>query len=564
MLLWRKICLIGREKKTYPDCLKNITVFVSFITPLLFPVFVFADYKCDSAFRVKNNSHKSRPTPKRRIKAGKKKFRPYNEAKEFAQSLGLFSESDFRKWKQLGNRPPDFPSDPADTYQKEWEGWGIFLGTGNIQSGKKKFMPYTEAKEFAQSLGLFSESDFRKWRKLGNKPPNFPTDPVKVYRKEWEGWGIFLGTGNIHPSKKKFRPYNEAKEFAQSLGLFSEPDFRKWKQLGNRPPDFPADPAKVYRKEWEGWGIFLGTGNIHPSKKKFRPYTEAKEFAQSIGIISEPDFRKWKQLGNRPPDFPSNPADTYQKEWEGWGIFLGKGNIHPRKKKFRPYTEAKIFIQKLHFKTKKEFQEWSKSGERPPDFPSDPSSTYKDKFEGWVLFLGNKKYNFMSYYQAREYMKPFGLKTYTDFMRWIKEGNRPHNIPFHPRMYYKQYWRGWAHFLGYKKWMKYTAAQNYLKKKGIRTLPELMEFLKSNERPYNFPDKPHIVYPEWEGAYAFLRIKWLSFEKALIIVRFAGLADKEEYREYIQRENLLNALPHNPEKVYGDKWQGWDYYLFGD
>jgi hypothetical protein len=48
----------------------------------------------------------------------------------------------------------------------------------------------------------------------------------------------------------RFRPFVEAKEFAQSLGLKSESE---WKTIfcksGNRPPDIPANPNRIYKQD---------------------------------------------------------------------------------------------------------------------------------------------------------------------------------------------------------------------------------------------------------------------------------------------------------------------------
>src|SRR6187200_1322626 len=64
--------------------------------------------------------------------------------------------------------------------------------------------------------------------------------------------GDWLGTGYIAPSKREFRPFEEAREFAHSLGLKSSSEWERYCQSGKRPNDIPSNPSQVYREEWKG------------------------------------------------------------------------------------------------------------------------------------------------------------------------------------------------------------------------------------------------------------------------------------------------------------------------
>ena len=57
------------------------------------------------------------------------------------------------------------------------------------------------------------------------------------------------------------------------------------------------------------------------------------------------------------------------------------------RKQWRSYESAKRYIQTLDIKTSQQFQEWSRSGKRPVDIPSNPRNTYKSEWKGWDDFL---------------------------------------------------------------------------------------------------------------------------------------------------------------------------------
>jgi len=125
-----------------------------------------------------------------------------------------------------------------------------------------KFRPFAEAKDYVHSLGLQSEKEWRKYCKSGQKPADIPYKPSRTYKKEWKGMGDWLGTGYIAAGLRKFRTFEEAREFVHSLGLQSEKEWRKYKKSGKKPQDIPQKPYRTYKREWISWGDWLGTGRI--------------------------------------------------------------------------------------------------------------------------------------------------------------------------------------------------------------------------------------------------------------------------------------------------------------
>src|ERR1700733_6974240 len=324
-----------------------------------------------------------------------RQIRPFKEARNYVRSLNFKNQAEWHKYSKSGLLPKDIPSYPNEAYEaKGWISWGDWLGTGVIASQNREFRPFREAKAFVRSLELKNNKEFRTWSKSNKRPNDIPTAPDHVYAdEEWISWGDFLGTGVIGPTEKNFKPFNEARIFARSLKFKMRKEWENWAKTKNRPHDIPASPSITYKnKGWNGWGDWLGTGVIAHFNKKFRPFHEARDFARSLLLSGKDEWARWAKSSARPIDIPTAPDRTYAKlGWNGWGYFLGSGNIANHKKTFRPFEEARKFARSLQFTSSDQWSDWSKSKERPIDIPSAPDRTYaKLGWQGWGDFLGTE------------------------------------------------------------------------------------------------------------------------------------------------------------------------------
>jgi 3-mercaptopyruvate sulfurtransferase SseA len=308
-------------------------------------------------------------------------YRDFESAREFARKLGLKNQKEWIEYCKSGEKPDDIPSSPLRVYKnKGWISMGDWLGTGRTQySGE--YLQFKEAREFVRSLEIKSVREWIEYCASGNKPQDIPTTPSQVYKKDWKGWGNFLGTGIIAPKDKVFRSFTEAREFVRSLKLKNYKEWIEYCTSGNKPQDIPTTPNQIYKKDWKGWGNFLGTGIIAPKNMSFRSFTEAREFVRSLGLKTQKEWQEYCKSGDKPDNIPVNPNKTYIKEWEGLGDWLGTGNVAPKDKVFRSFTEAREFVRSLGLKTGKEWQEYCKSGDKPEDIPSNPQKIYKNN--GW-------------------------------------------------------------------------------------------------------------------------------------------------------------------------------------
>ena len=418
-----------------------------------------------------------------------KEFCPFREARAFARKLKLKNSSEWQAFCQgempkLGRLPANIPSNPQKTYaDKGWKSMGDWLGTGTIASQLKEFRLFREARAFVRKLKLKNVPEWRVFCNggmpgLGRLPADIPVAPEQQYAdKGWMGWGDWLGTGNISNTGRQFRPFHEARAFARKLKLKSGTEWRAFykgemPKLGQLPADIPAAPGRTYaNKGWKGMGDWLGTGNIAPYLREYRPFSEARAFARNLKLKSGAEwisFRRGKmpKLGQLPADVPTNPEKSYADQgWKGMGDWLGTGNIAPSHREYRPFSEARAFVQSLQLKNLKEWRafckgEMLKLGRLPADIPFKASRTYANK--GWCGLgdwlgtgnISNRLKTFLPFREARAFIRKLKLKSQDEWRAFCKGempklGRRPVDIPAYPNeTYADKGWKGMSDWLG--------------------------------------------------------------------------------------------------------------------
>ena len=407
-------------------------------------------------------------------------WRQFGEARAFARSLSLESKEDWDEWSQSRERPRDIPADPCLVYGGEggpWQGWPDFLGRECDSSGShstRRWRPFAEARDYARSLGLKSWKEWQEWRKTKASPPDIPSHPDIVYKDEgWLSWGDFLGYNEGY-AVGEWRPFEEARDYAKGLGLKSQKEWKDWRKSVERPSDIPSCPDEIYKGEgWLSWGDFLGFDEGYDAGAEWRSFEEARDYVRCLGLRSQKKWKEWSKAGERPSDIPSHPERDYKDEgWLSWGDFLGYEPGHVAEKrstsKRRTFTEARDYVRSFGLKSKKEWQEWSMSGERPLDIPATPDRVYKNK--GWKSYgdflgfnPGNVAKEWRPFEEARDFVRSLGLKSQKEWQEWSNGNERPPDIPSHPdRVYKGKGWVGYGDFLGYegysvRKWRSFEA-----------------------------------------------------------------------------------------------------------
>jgi len=267
------------------------------------------------------------------ISTNERTYRKFSEARKYVHSLSLNSGDEWTKFAKSKEKPVDIPATPENVYKKEWIEWGDWLGTGRTRNHRS----FHEARKYVRTLGLTTYDDWWKFSKSVNRPSDIPATPEKVYKKEWKGMGDWLGTFTIPRKDRIYRPFIEARNFARSLNLKGDDDWKEFSKSVNRPSDIPSAPWEKYRNQgWKGMGDFLGTFTIASRNRVFKPFQEARNFAHSLKLEKQFEWKELCKSGKLPNDIPTNPWDTYKnKGWKSVGDWLGTGNVANQWRQYR-------------------------------------------------------------------------------------------------------------------------------------------------------------------------------------------------------------------------------------
>jgi len=218
------------------------------------------------------------------------RWRAFADARAFVRTLGLKSQRDWQSYAKSADRPTDIPSTPASAYRSEFQGYGDWLGTGNVAPKDQRFRPFAEAREFARALGLKNQEEWAVYAKSAARPSNIPASPRGTYGAEFKGFGDWLGTGTVATHGRTYLSFNGARAFVRTLGLTDQREWRAYAMSADRPADIPKDPWRVYSAEFTGLGDWLGTGTVATTRRTFLPFAEAREFVRALELIRPVDF----------------------------------------------------------------------------------------------------------------------------------------------------------------------------------------------------------------------------------------------------------------------------------
>jgi hypothetical protein len=175
-----------------------------------------------------------------------------------------------------------------------------------------------------------------------------------------------------------WKSFTEARAFARGLGLTGGPKWKEWSKSGQRPSDIPTHPEKTYRDAgWISWPDWLGSERV-----AWKSFTEARAYVRGLELKSQKGWEAWSKSSQRPSDIPSSPDRTYRDAgWVSWPDWLGfEGRAPPGS--MLPFAVGRAYARKLKLKNQPEWQEWSKSGQRPSNIPATPHKAYRD--DGWI------------------------------------------------------------------------------------------------------------------------------------------------------------------------------------
>ncbi|MBX9688745.1 MAG: DEAD/DEAH box helicase family protein [Candidatus Obscuribacterales bacterium] len=360
-LEWNQYCKSGNKPEDIPIHPDRVYKYDGWIS--------FGDWLGTGYIAGKNRNHRS-----------------LNEARKFVRKLKLNTYKEWRDYCMSGQKPDDIPGSPHKIYKDSgWVSWGDWLGSSFIARQNRVYHPFEDARKFVQKLKLKSGNEWRVYCKSGKKPDYIPTNPNLFYKDDgWISWGDWLGTGYIAGQNRNYRPFKDARDFVRRLQLSSTKDWSDYCKSGSKPADIPMQANQIYKTSgWISWGDWLGTGYIVGKKRKYLPFKQARAFVQKLKLNSRIEWTDYCRSGQKPDDIPTKPERVYVNDgWISMGDWLGTGFVAMRNRTYRPFRQARNFVQQLNLQSHIEWKNYCKSGRKPDDIPNYPNEVYKS--DGWV------------------------------------------------------------------------------------------------------------------------------------------------------------------------------------
>ena len=394
------------------------------------------------------------------------------------------------------------------------------VGNLNIKLWEKlsrfNWMPFEEARKYVWKLKLNKQDDWEEFSKSGNKPFDIPSNPDKNYKDQWLSMQDWLGT---NPGFKgyEYLSYDQAILIIHKLKLKSQKDWYSYLKSKKKPNNIPSAPSSYYQnKGWTSWGDWLGTGKIADQNKKFKSFSEARKYIQSLNIKSQKEWNSFaKAGGKKPDDIPYKPQRTYKESWKSWGDWLGTGRIADQKKVFCSYEDAKKFARSLKLKSRNEWRNYVKENFIPDNIPKDPFRHYQrilnklitpKDFLGYEQIKLNTPRKYLSYKEAKKRLKPHKLKSRADYSAKLKNKILGDEFPYNPDRYYKK--NGWVSMDDYfskTSWRDFESVKIYAKKRNIHSGDQWKQHFFNEKVPSDIPKTVQKVYKKyWKGWADFL------------------------------------------------------------
>ena len=357
------------------------------------------------------------------------RYVPFDEALAHARSLNLAGQKEWYAWSKSSARPPTIAACPHKVYKDVgWQGYGHWLGTGNVRPGyppkggtaaKGRTPPSAAARARAETKAAAS---------------NATPKPSTAAHRRTAVAPVRTSAGDRPGSGPRYVPFDEALAHARALGLANMLEWQAWSKSGARPPTIAACPHHVYKDVgWQGYGHWLGTGNVRPgyppksgtaAKGRTPPSAAARartepRVGEHVGVMwdgtlyratvtacdhsvqtpyytvrYEADGTSGTNLTTAAHGLAPLPprlerADTVASPAAATATATATMGAHDRRKKsFLPFGQALAYIRSLGLEKSTGWAAWSKSGSRPSNVPSQPSVIYKDAgWQGWDHWL---------------------------------------------------------------------------------------------------------------------------------------------------------------------------------
>lgn len=253
-----------------------------------------------------------------------------------------------------------------------------------------------------------------------------------------------------------------------------------------------------------------GEGSTY--KKYTEDFSVVKNWVQNNtkNITSESKWREYVKYSKLPDFIPNRPDVCYKNNgWVSWTDFLGNETI------YLSYKELENIVRLKGYRSGREYR-LKRDSKRMPYNPN----LHYDEWDGWKSFLGTAtkpkpKKTYITFEESKSILKPLGLKTKEDFLKWRKN-NKNLNIPSTPKIKYKDDWVSWSDFLSNKdkrmrgkskNFLPYCEVEIWVKENLSHVTSETKWREITSTLPKNIPKRPDYVYKDngWSSWGDFLR-----------------------------------------------------------
>jgi len=348
----------------------------------------------------------------------KKDFLSFYKTRKFVRSLKLTNTKDWQKFIKNKSNILKIPSHPMEIYKTEWIDMGDWLGTGVKAHCYRKYkVNHNFFKKWSHNMayvfGLwFADGSIVKTKTGGRV---FDITLHKNDRHSLEN--VLKAMKSNYPVRK-----NRNCCFIQINSKTIVKDIIKigGKYRKSLDCNFPYVPKKYLpdfiRGEFDGdgsiyflinkkrYGTSFASGSISFVKKLHKILKI--ETPSLNGSISGLKYKKTNAAYNlnfgaydtiRLKNFmyKNNPKLKMIRKWE---LFKNANKIkllfRDKSNPFWTYKKARNFVIKLKIKSFNDWRKYCSSGKKPENIPVCPEKVYKENWESYTQWLGNKKFEF--------------------------------------------------------------------------------------------------------------------------------------------------------------------------
>jgi len=263
------------------------------------------------------------------------------------------------------------------------------------------YLDFEDGREFVWNLNLKNESEWKKYLKTENRPWNITTNPSKIYKdKGWISMNDWLGTKKGWDGKHL--DFEVAREIVRKENLQTQNEWYDYIK-NKKPHNIPSNPQFVYKEKWKSTQDWIGT-NEGWEGYEWKNYEEAKKFVHGLELKSRDEWRDYHKNNELPYGIPTSPARTYKDDGFSMGDWLGTGNISNRDKEFLPFKEGREIVHQLGLKSGTEWKKYIESDRYDKMIPKAPHMTYKEfvSMGDWLGYIGDGSHQW-----TREYILDF-------------------------------------------------------------------------------------------------------------------------------------------------------------